>query len=211
MAVVRGELTAMGSDGHKHRHEHSHGHGRRHGKSTVEYADSDDFKKTVQMLLELLGRDMSSANPSRDRDLLIAVREALFRVEVAGQLFDLIKGYHQLLAKNFEEVEHFGFDKERHIKLSKEISKLAVQSFSGKAEIFDMLKEFGIDVNNLQMAIFAITQFIEMVRRFPMKLFEDLDNRIQVINALQLELDDLITQEEEEQAEEEEEEETDED
>ena len=56
---------------------------------------AQDFKKTVHVLLELLGRDMESSNPSRDRDLLIAVRDGLFRVEVSGQLFERIKAFRE--------------------------------------------------------------------------------------------------------------------
>jgi hypothetical protein len=162
---------------------------------------SKDFNKTVHMLIELLGRDMESANPSRDKDMLVAVREALFRVEVAGQLFDYVKSFRDLLSKHFPEVAIVEFNKERHIELAKAVAKVSVQAISGKAQIGDFFKEFGVDMENTQMAIFGITQFIEMIRRMPLKFFTDPDNRIQIISAMQHELDELILLEESEQTE----------
>ena len=102
--------------------------------------DAKDFNKTVHMLLELLGRDMESANPSRERDLLMAVREGLFRVEIAGQLFDIIKSFRNLLLKSYPECSRIEFTKDRHVQLALAISKLSIQAFSGKSQIFDILK-----------------------------------------------------------------------
>lgn len=160
--------------------------------------DAKDFNQTVHMLLELLGRDMESANPSRERDLLMAVREGLFRVEIAGQLFDIIKSFRNLLIKIYPECSRVEFSKDRHIQLALAISKLSIQAFAGKSQVFDILKEFGVDIVNTQMAIFAITQFIEMIRKLPLKFFSDPDNRLQIISTMQHELDCLIVLEEQE-------------
>jgi hypothetical protein len=165
-------------------------------KTKEEEVNVKDFNMTVHMLLELLGRDMESANPSRDRDMLVAIRDGLFRVEVAGQLFDHIKAYRALLVKHFPECAVVEFNKERHICLAQEAAKLSVQAFTGKMQIQEFLRGFGVDMENPQMAIFAITQFIEMVRQLPLKLFTDPDNRLQIITAMQRELDELIILEE---------------
>lgn len=162
---------------------------------------SKDFNKTVHMLIELLGRDMESANPSRDKDMLVAIREGLFRVEVAGQLFDHVKSFRALLIKHFPAVAIVEFNKERHIELAKAVAKISVQAFAGKSQVRDFFRKFGVDMENTQMAIFAVTQFIEMVRKMPLKFFTDSDNRIQIVNAMQHELDELILLEESEQAE----------
>jgi hypothetical protein len=161
--------------------------------------DTKSFNKTVHMLIELLGRDMESANPSREKDMLIAVRDALFRVEVAGQLFDYIKSFRDLLVKNFPETAVVEFNRDRHIELAKTTAKLSVQAFTGKGQIRDFLKEFGVDMENTQMAIFSVTQFIEMVRRLPIKFFVDPDNRFQIVTTMQRELDELIIREEAEE------------
>ncbi|MDR2779430.1 MAG: hypothetical protein LBB16_04100 [Puniceicoccales bacterium] len=155
-----------------------------------------DFNTTVHTLLELLGRDMESANPSRDKDMLVAIRDGLFRVEVAGQLFEYIKAYRALLVKHFPECAVVEFNKDRHVHLAEEAAKLSVQAFAGKMQIQEFLRGFGVDMEDPQMAIFAITQFIEMVRRLPLKFFVDPDNRLQIITAMQRELDELIIQEE---------------
>jgi hypothetical protein len=155
-----------------------------------------DFNRTVNMLLELLGRDMESSNPSREKDLLVAIRDALFRVEVAGQLFDYAKAFRELLVKHFQGVATVEFNRERHIALAKIMAKLSVQAPSGKSQIRDFFKEFGVDPENIQMMIFAITQFMEIVRKLPMKFFTDIDNRFQAITTMQHELDELIVLEE---------------
>ena len=58
------------------------------------------------------------------------------------------------------------------------------------------MQDFGINTNDLQMSIFAFTQFIEMIRILPLKFFENLDIRLQIITAMQQELDELILTEE---------------
>jgi hypothetical protein len=163
--------------------------------------DGKGFTKTVHMLIELLGRDMESSNPSRDRDMLISIRDGLFRVEVAGQLFDHIKAFRDLLLKHYPETSVVEFTKERHIELAKTTAKLSVQALAGKAQIREFFREFGVNMENTQMGIFAITQFIEMVRRLPIKFFVDPDNRFQIITAMQRELDELIVLEETEEQE----------
>jgi hypothetical protein len=50
-------------------------------------------------------------------------------------------------------------------------------------------------------AIFAITQLMELVRRLPMKFFDVEDNRVQILESMQSELDELIILEEEEEEE----------
>jgi hypothetical protein len=166
-----------------------------------EWADEKSFNRVVHTLIELLGRDMESANPSRDRDLLVAVREGLFRTEVAGQLFDQIKSFRKLLTKHFPEAANTPFDARRHTEIAKKTAKLSVQPMGGRSTIVDILREFGVDMENTQMAIFAITQFIEMVRNLPLKFFSEQDHRLQTITALQHELDKLIVLEEAEEVE----------
>ena len=167
-------------------------------KKSGDEVNVDSFNKTVHLLLELLGRDMESNNPSRDRDLLVIIREGLFRVEIAGQLFGYIKSFRELLVKNYPEFSRVALDKKKHIKLTMDVAKLSVQSFTGKSQIYTLLKELGVDMDDTQMAIFAITQFMEMIRRLPIKFFSDPDTRLKILNTMQYELDVLVAKEEEE-------------
>ena len=157
---------------------------------------AQDFKKTVHVLLELLGRDMESSNPSRDRDLLIAVRDGLFRVEVSGQLFERIKAFREQLIKLYPECAVVEFNLDRHIEQTKAAAQLAIQPFSGKAHIREFFSGFGVDMDNLEMAIGAMTMFVELVRQLPLKFFSNIDDRLQTLNALQRELDEMIALEE---------------
>jgi hypothetical protein len=50
--------------------------------------------------------------------------------------------------------------------------------------------------NNREPAIFAITQLMELIRRLPMKFFETQENRVQILESMQSELDELIILEE---------------
>jgi len=54
---------------------------------------------------------------------------------------------------------------------------------------------------NRESAIFAITQLMELIRRLPIKFFETQDNRVQVLESMQSELDELIILEDQEQEE----------
>ena len=79
-----------------------------------------------------------------------------------------------------------------------DVAKLSVQSFTGKSQIYTLLKELGVDMDDTQMAIFAITQFMEMIRRLPIKFFSDPDTRLKILSTMQYELDVLVAKEEEE-------------
>ncbi|MDR2435951.1 MAG: hypothetical protein LBD33_01390 [Puniceicoccales bacterium] len=52
-----------------------------------------------------------------------------------------------------------------------------------------------------EAAIFAITQLMELIRRLPIKFFDTQENRVQILESMQSELDELIILEEQEQAE----------
>ncbi|MDR1401801.1 MAG: hypothetical protein LBI81_02490 [Puniceicoccales bacterium] len=163
---------------------------------SVEEVDSKGFGKVVHMLIELLGRDMESTNPSRDKDMLVVVREGLFRVEVSGQLFGHIKTFRDLVVKHFSEAAATEFNLERHIDLTKMVAKMSAQPFAGNTQIFDLMKKTGIDMENMEMAIFGITQFLEVIRKLPMKFFMEQDYRLQILTSTQHELDKLIIREE---------------
>ncbi|MDR1413854.1 MAG: hypothetical protein LBI56_02880 [Puniceicoccales bacterium] len=170
-------------------------------KKETEEIDSKSFNKTVHMLIELLGRDMESANPSRDKDVLVVVREGLFRVEVAGQLFEHVKTFYNLLLRHFPEIAATKFDLTRHIDLTQMIAKMSSQPFASSSQVFEFLKNCGVDSGDVEMSIFGITQFIEMLRQFPLKFFVEQDYRLQIITAMQYELDKLIVKEELEETE----------
>ena len=88
------------------------------------------------------------------------------------------------------------FNQDRHIQQTKLVAKLSVQPLGGKAEIRELFTGFGVDMNNLQMAIASMTLFVEFIRQLPMKFFTNEDNRLQSLNALQRELDEMIALEE---------------
>jgi hypothetical protein len=67
--------------------------------------------------------------------MLVAIRDGLFRVEVAGELFESTKSYRVLVAKHFPEGAVIEFNQDRHIHLTEEAAKRVVQAFAGKIQI----------------------------------------------------------------------------
>ncbi|MDR0679804.1 MAG: hypothetical protein LBF42_02095 [Puniceicoccales bacterium] len=162
------------------------------------------IKKYLGITVELLGEDMKSANPSRSVAFLIAIRDALFMVEVLLQIMQESEKLNGLIGRTFKDGKrNKPFNEDEEFETTKDIAKFSRQTYVNSAQLYDILTRFGVedDENDRSPAIFTITQLMELIRRLPIKFFEAQENRIQVLESMQSELDELIILEEQEQEE----------
>ncbi|MDE6431799.1 MAG: hypothetical protein K2L13_00170 [Opitutales bacterium] len=203
-----------------------------------------NWKTGLKMLLELCAADIKSINPSRAVGFLIAVRDLIYRLITARDLYGWIKKLNKRILKfgeigdNFEEkngdenkskrlghnvpeksvkkvpVDAKGGNNEviedEQFELTVKVAKLADQSFASSSQLNEILEALckdikdGLDIlgEDRELAIFATTQLMELIRQLPMKFFTEIENREHVLEAMQAQLDELIVLEEQEENEE---------
>lgn len=99
---------------------------------------------------------------------------------------------------------------DEQFELTVKVAKLADQSFVSSSQLNEVLEALckgtqgGLDIlgKDRELAIFAITQLMELIRQLPMKFFTEIENREHVLEAMQAQLDELIVLEEQEENEE---------
>lgn len=99
---------------------------------------------------------------------------------------------------------------QKQFDLALQISKIADQSFMSGSQLSEILqllcassgKVLDFFNEDKKVAIFAITQLMEFIRRLPMKFFSAIENRTHALEAMQIQLDELIVAEEQEENEE---------
>ena len=72
-------------------------------KRFINETGKNDIKKLTGKLVELLGRDIDSANPSRSTAHLMAVRDLLFNVEVCGQVYTSVGNVYDKIKMMFNQ------------------------------------------------------------------------------------------------------------
>lgn len=77
-------------------------------KRFINETGKNDIKKLTEKLIELLGRDIDSANPSRSAAHLMSVRDLLFNVEVCGQVYTTVCNVHLKIKMMFNQPNEAG-------------------------------------------------------------------------------------------------------
>jgi hypothetical protein len=156
------------------------------------------FQDYVAMMIELLGEDIQSANPSRSTEELLAVREGLFRMEITGQIHDDMGALEQLIRKSFRPEAEEAFKLEEQLAATREFVKSTHSNSIPRTQMQHLGDLFSVDTSQVQQEIYFLHHTLDAVRRLPMKYFSDPQVRIQLIDSVQAQLDAKILQEEEE-------------
>ena len=64
---------------------------------------NNNWLSGLQSMLELCGIDLKSINPSSEVEVLVAVRDTLFRAEMSGQLYNVVGGLYDAMEEFIEE------------------------------------------------------------------------------------------------------------
>jgi hypothetical protein len=156
------------------------------------------FQDYIAMMIELLGEDIQSVNPSRSIEELLAVREGLFRMEITGQIHDDMGNLEQLIRRSFRPGTKAAFKLEEQLAATKEFIQSTHSSAISETQIDHLCDLFSIDLSQIDQAIYFLHHTLEAVRKLPMKYFPDPQMRIQLVESVQSQLDAKILQEEEE-------------
>jgi hypothetical protein len=128
------------------------------------------FKKYIALILQLLGDDIKSANPSRGTAQLRAIRDGLFFAEMANQIFEGIRDLehkldHVLVVRKMEEgtyeprVLHIAYEPER-LQLSVSVGKTDPEfrreiAFAPLVDHFAQMSEIVFDEHVDSIAFYA--------------------------------------------------------
>jgi hypothetical protein len=158
----------------------------------------EKFKKYIESMIELLGRDMESLNPSRSTEELKAVRDGLFRVEISGQAHEDIGVLDEDIKKVFPHFQDKKFTNDEQLVATRELVKMTQSTFPSDVQLLKLIEIFGpTPENDLEGTIYSMNNIIGLVRKFPMKFFSDPQSRNQLLDTAQHKLDELILLEEE--------------
>jgi len=156
------------------------------------------FKDYVALMIELLGEDIQSANPSRSTEELLAVREGLFRMEITGQIHDDMAHLEQRIRQSFRPGAAEAFSPEEQLAATREFIKSTHSNAFSETQIQHLCDLFSVDTSQVYQEIYSLQHLLDTVRRLPMKYFSDPQARIQLVESVQSQLDAKILQEEEE-------------
>ncbi|MDR2735556.1 MAG: hypothetical protein LBB20_01795 [Puniceicoccales bacterium] len=158
----------------------------------------ENFDRYIDSMIELLGRDMESANPSRSMEELRAVRDGLFRIEISGQAHNDIGMLAENIKKTFPLFGDKKFTIDEQLVATRELVKMTQSTFVSDTQVLKFIEIFGpTPENDLEATIYAMNRVTELVRKFPMKFFNDPQSRNQLLDTAQHKLDELILLEEE--------------
>ncbi|MDR0728001.1 MAG: hypothetical protein LBF21_00075 [Puniceicoccales bacterium] len=156
------------------------------------------FQDYIALMIELLGEDIQSANPSRSTEELLAVREGLFRMEITGQIHDDMGALEQLIRKSFRPEAKESFKLEEQLAATREFVKSTHSNSIPQAQMQHLSDLFAVDTAQVHQEIYFLHHTLDAIRKLPMKYFSDPQARIQLIDSVQAHLDAKILQEEEE-------------
>ncbi|MDR0445359.1 MAG: hypothetical protein LBG98_03720 [Puniceicoccales bacterium] len=156
-----------------------------------------NFKDYIAMMIELLGEDIQSVNPSRSIEELLAVRDGLFQMEITGQIHDDMGSLEQLIRKSFRPDVEEPFKLEEQLAATKEFLKSTHSNAIPEAQIQHLCDLFSIDTSQIYQEIYFLHHALDAIRKLPMKYFSDPQIRVQLVESVQSQLDIKILEEEE--------------
>ncbi|MDR1255653.1 MAG: hypothetical protein LBJ94_01860 [Puniceicoccales bacterium] len=104
---------------------------------TYEGFGAKNIKVGLHAMLELSGVDIQSANPSRDVQLLIIIRETLFRTEISVQLFDAVGELRKEIVVSFEKCSKKTFTEVEQYNVTKSLAKLSDQAYMSESQLWE--------------------------------------------------------------------------
>lgn len=112
--------------------------------------ETKNVKPILNSIIELSGADIKSADPSRDVQYLMSVRDTLFNSEIALQLFQEVGKLRTRVVDTFMNCAKKAFNEETQFSVTKEIVKLSQQSYVSTSQLYNILEGLGVNVGDLQ-------------------------------------------------------------
>jgi len=146
------------------------------------------FYQATQYLIESLGHDLDSGQPSQEPKYLKAVNDGVFQVQFLGQAHKTTRALLQKFQMQYEPAI-----KVKPYRLLSETLQKADAERINEYDFLHLCEELGMTDDTL--IINFLTQFFEIVRLLPMKVFRSEENRTRLLDAMQRALDVAIEME----------------
>jgi len=159
-------------------------------KTILERFGDKDFAEGLKALLKALGNDVVAARPSVDPVRLRLLIEDIYRVEIFNTLIEDATALGKGLIKH-----HWCADFPVLLYL-KELVSLTGERWINPTRFATLPGKFSIA--NPEASILLVTQSLRALRGMPVKIYENVDSRQEILNAGQDALDELIRADEDE-------------
>lgn len=148
------------------------------------------FNETVDFLLKAIGADIEAQNPSTDPAALRQIHDDLFQVRMLGNIHSDMQSLVNRMKEEFgQRVRQEPGD------LMKSLVGLLKQQFVADSHFRSIVEQTGM--KPMEARIDFLREWNQELRKLPIKVFSQLDQRTKLLSAGQLALDALVAEEEE--------------
>lgn len=161
--------------------------------SIIDKYGEQDFPNALAFLLKAAGDDFAAKGPSLPKIELKTIIDDMYRLEV---LTGLQEDSHALVTKLHARSASLRPNYSGH-QLLRSVLKLKEERWLRADQINAVGQEMGLDDREIDSVIYFLREFKDLVRRVPLKAYQNPGNREKLLDAVQEALDDAIEREEE--------------
>jgi type III secretion protein W len=161
--------------------------------SVIDKYGEQDFPKALAFLLKAAGDDFAAKGPSLPKLELKTIIDDMYRLEV---LTGLQEDSQTLVTKLHARTTSLRPNYSGH-QLMRSVLKLKEERWLRADQISALGHEMGLNDDEIDSVIYFLREFKDLVRRVPLKAYQNPGNREKLLDAVQEALDDAIEREEE--------------
>lgn len=158
-----------------------------------EYEDDDDLERAIDFLLSTLSGELDSAEPSMDKTHLQSVMgdiEKTQRLHSSHKLCTTALGRWKDQHKGGGEHNTL-----TPIEMMRDLISLKNETFISSSSIDNITDR--ADPQDIEREVLLLQEILAAVRKFPIMVFDNVENRVKVLGAVQEAVDDAIRREDE--------------
>lgn len=158
-----------------------------------EYDDDDDLDRAIEFLLLTLGGDLDSGEPSMDKAQLQSI---MGDIEKTQQLHSSHKLCSTALGR-WKERHGGGGEKSTLTPLGmvRDLVNLKNENYVSSSNIGEITQK--ADPQDIEREVLFLQEMLMAVRKFPIFVFDSVENRVKVLDAVQEAVDDAVRREDE--------------
>lgn len=158
-----------------------------------EYESDDDLDRAIDFLLSTLGGELESADPSMDK---VHLQSVMGDIEKTQQLHSSHKQCTTALSRWKEKHKGGGENSTlTPLEMMRELIALKNENFISPSSIDKIVDQ--ADPQDIEKEVLFLQEMLAAVRKFPIMVFDNVENRVRVMGAVQDAVDDAVRREDE--------------
>lgn len=158
-----------------------------------EYDSDDELDRAIDFLLSTLGGELESADPSMDK---VHLQSVMGDLEKTQQLHSSHKLCTTALGRWKEQHSGGGDDSVlTPLEMMRELIALKNENFISPSSIDTIVDQ--ADPQDIEREVLFLQEMLAAVRKFPIMVFDNVENRVKVMGAVQDAVDDAVRREDE--------------